>query len=69
MVQRKCHFCGIEGKIASICMNTRDMEERAVNAAGSEIGERCYAALKGIGGGERSMGAIDKMRADTSVFL
>jgi transcriptional regulator NrdR family protein len=53
----RCHFCGKEAdNPILLCMNSRDMEERAI--AGRPD---CYDALARIGGGERGMERIDQI--------
>jgi hypothetical protein len=52
-----CRFCGRTAPSRLlICMNTRDMEERAVAGIA-----RCYAALERAGGGERGMERVDML--------
>lgn len=43
---RKCRWCAREGDWPTICMSTRDMEDRSYDAI-------CDATLLSIGGGER----------------
>ncbi len=43
-----CRWCGLDKP--SVCVNTRDMEERAIANTAS-----CYDALEAAGGGEAGM--------------
>lgn len=63
MSDGKCRFCGADGSWPAICKNTRDLEESAVESAGTPRGERCYATLKSLGGGESGMASVDALRA------
>lgn len=42
-----CRYCSRKGEWPSICMNTRDMEDRVSDAL-------CHSALMRVGGGEYS---------------
>ena len=47
MSERTCHYCGKPGYWPVVCMNTRDMTDKAI--AGDEI---CFEALAKSGWGE-----------------
>lgn len=45
-------------------MNSRDMEDAAIHDVGSERSQRCYEALKAIGGGEKGLMYVELNRMD-----
>lgn len=53
----QCRWCGREGDWPSVCLSTRDMEEKPTDPI-------CDAALLRIGGGERS---VNRSRADQQI--
>ena len=52
-----CRFCGHPGNWPVVCLNTRDMTQRAIGG-----NDRCYDALREAGGGECGMNYVDANR-------
>lgn len=56
---QRCRWCDRERRWPLICLNTRDMTERAIDGE-----DACHTALEKLGGGEAGMRHVDLNRAN-----